>query len=645
MVGTAPFTRAVVLLACNLISSLVFAATDSGNFRQALDAARHDDWETLSRMEKQLGDEHPLQAYLDFHRLRAALPNLNPQRINDYVRDYPDSPLPTDIRQLALVAYGKAERWDDVLAIWQQPPSATSLKCYYYRAKVAQGDTQALQSARDIWAHGRSLPDACDPLFEAAQKQDIIDDTAIWERQQLAFEAGQYSLMRYLDRKLDGSAYADASRRLKTLYRSPEQLQSLPHSLPPTQRQALLQAGVYRWIQTDTVAARQWYEKHAQKDIPDVDARETLARRLAWYSTIRGIEENRPWLDQWLDQHADAELLIQRTRRAIIEQDWPGVEHWVTRMPETERQESRWQYWLAKAQEQNGEPDAARTLLQQAAKGRNFYAFLAADQLGEPYQFSTAAFVQGEDFSPPPAAARIGMLLDMGEDRAAHEEWMWLMWHSNEQQQRQLAQYALEQQWYSMAVAASIQAKAWDTLAWRFPPAYRQTFEKAGRENDLDPWLAMAVSRRESAFNPRARSPVGASGLMQLMPATARNVARDSGHARPDQEKLYDKDLNIALGSHYLAGLLEQFNGNRLLALAAYNAGPHRLNSWLEEDDKAVAADVWIESIPFRETRDYVKAVLTYRAILIGLHDDKPRSALLLTEAESQSLYSLSLLE
>ena len=204
MVGTAPFTRAVVLLACNLISSLVFAATDSGNFRQALDAARHDDWETLSRMEKQLGDEHPLQAYLDFHRLRAALPNLNPQRINDYVRDYPDSPLPTDIRQLALVAYGKAERWDDVLAIWQQPPSATSLKCYYYRAKVAQGDTQALQSARDIWAHGRSLPDACDPLFEAAQKQDIIDDTAIWERQQLAFEAGQYSLMRYLDRKLDG---------------------------------------------------------------------------------------------------------------------------------------------------------------------------------------------------------------------------------------------------------------------------------------------------------------------------------------------------------------------------------------------------------------------------------------------------------
>ena len=122
-------------------------------------------------------------------------------------------------------------------------------------------------------------------------------------------------------------------------------------------------------------------------------------------------------------------------------------------------------------------------------------------------------------------------------------------------------------------------------------------------------------------------------------------MARDSGHARPDQEKLYDKDLNIALGSHYLAGLLEQFNGNRLLALAAYNAGPHRLNSWLEEDDKAVAADVWIESIPFRETRDYVKAVLTYRAILIGLHDDKPRSALLLTEAESQSLYSLSLLE
>ena len=123
-------------------------------------------------------------------------------------------------------------------------------------------------------------------------------------------------------------------------------------------------------------------------------------------------------------------------------------------------------------------------------------------------------------------------------------------------------------------------------------------------------------------------------------------VARDHGQQRPNQAMLFDQNVNIGLGSRYLAELLEQFNGNRLLALAAYNAGPHRIDNWLEdEDDKGVPADVWIESIPFRETRDYVQAVLTYRVLFIGLHDDQPRTAQLISDKESDSLYSLSMLE
>ncbi|MGB2247790.1 MAG: transglycosylase SLT domain-containing protein, partial [Alcanivorax sediminis] len=249
-------------------------------------------------------------------------------------------------------------------------------------------------------------------------------------------------------------------------------------------------------------------------------------------------------------------------------------------------------------------------------------------------------------FEPPAAVNRVQLLQELEEDTAAHREWLWLLWNSDREQQQALADYALKQQWYSLAVEASIQSKSWDTLAWRFPPAYRAQFEKEALENNLDPWLAMAVSRRESAFNPRARSGVGASGLMQLMPATARNVARDVGQDRPTQAMLFDQNVNIGLGTRYLAELLEQFNGNRLLALAAYNAGPHRVDNWLEaEDDKAVPADVWVESIPFRETRDYVQAVLTYRVLFIGLHDDQPRTAQLISDKENESRYSLSMLE
>ena len=640
------YFRAVALFSCCLFSSLVAAATDSGAFRQALDAARNDDWNTLTRMEKQLGDDHPLQAYLDFHRLRAALPDLAPDRINDYARRYPDSPLPNDIRQLATVAYGKAKKWDALLAVISDAPSATARQCYYYQAKLANGDDTALQAAAQIWASGQSRPNQCDPLFDQAQARGVIDDAAIWERQLLAFKANSRGLIRYLAQKLEDTDYETASDWLETLYRDPDKVDNLPTAIKPERRQQLLAAALHRWAYKDTVAARQWFDEHSRRHgLRDETIRAEAGRRIAWYSTIRGIEENRQWLDTWLVANPDGELLDQRARRTIIEQDWSSAEQWISRLPENEQQDSRWLYWRARALEELDQSDRARALYQQAARQRNFFAFMAADRLGEPYHFSNARVASSDDFTPPPAITRVKLLRELGEDHAARQEWLWLMWHNDDAKVRQLAQHALEQQWYDLAVQASIQAKAWDVLAWRFPPAFQNDFERMAAAHDLDPWLAMAVARRESAFNPQARSPVGAMGLMQLMPATARKVAKDANLGRPTNQTLQNPDLNIQLGSRYLAELLDEFKGNRVLALAAYNAGPHRVNNWLGEEDDAVPADVWIESIPFRETRDYVQAVLTYRALFVGLHDNQARTSQLLTEKESQVLYSVSMLD
>lgn len=637
--------RAAVLIACSLLTTATLANTATSSFRQALDAARNDDWETLTQLEAELGDNHPLAAYLEFHRIRAGLPALSPEKVRAYAETYSDSPLPGDIQDIAIIAYGKAKRWDALLEIAEKPPVAVTQQCYYYQAKLAGGDNTALQEAARLWAHGSSRPDSCDPLFDAAKKAGVIDAEAIWQRQRQAFEAGNYSLMRYLNRSLEDSKFETAGNWLKKLYRSPEELDDLPHGLSGEQKEWLREAGLYRWIYTDTIAARKWFAKH-QKRIKDEDARQALGRRLAWYSTIRGIEENRQWLDDWLESHSDAELLSQRSRRAVIEQNWEAAAHWISKLPEQEQADSRWQYWQARSLEATGEEDKARELFQQAAQGRNFFAFMAADRLGEPYRFSDEPYTASTPFVAPAGVERVKLLQELEEDTAAHREWLWLLWHSDHEQQQALADYALKQQWYSLAVEASIQSKSWNTLAWRFPPAYRAQFEKEALENDLDPWLAMAVSRRESAFNPRARSAVGASGLMQLMPATARKVASDSNQERPTQAMLFDQNVNIGLGSRYLAELLDQFNGNRLLALAAYNAGPHRVDNWLEEeDDKAVPADVWVESIPFRETRDYVQAVLTYRVLFIGLHDDQPRTAQLISDKENESRYSLSMLE
>ncbi|WP_290518229.1 transglycosylase SLT domain-containing protein [Alcanivorax sp.] len=650
MVRTAPLTRAVALFASCLFSSLVVAATDSDNFHQALDAARNDDWETLSRQQQALGDQHPLQAYLDFHRLRAALPQLSPDKVTQYAEKYPDSPLPQDIRQLATVAYGKAEKWQALLAITDSAPSGVALRCYYHQAQWETGDQAvkkaALQAGKELWATGQSRPNNCDPLFNAARDAGVIGDAQIWERQQLAFDGNSAGLMRYLDKMLADSPYATASEWLQTLYSNPDKVVDLPRNLPASQRQALLSAGLRRWAYKDTEAARKWFDTQSKKQgLTDAALRERAGTRIAWYSTIRGVEANRQWLDSWLASHPETSLVAQRARRTVIEQDWDALNEWVMRLPQDDRNDSRWLYWRARALENTDQPDQARELYQQAAQQRNFFAFLAADRLGEPYRFSEQKHTPSATFTPPPAITRIRMLRAQDEPYLAHQEWMWLMWHSNKEQLAELADYALTQKWYDLAVQASIQAKAWNTLAWRFPPAYLPLFEEEAKPHDLDPWLAMAVARRESAFNPLARSPVGAMGLMQLMPATARKVAKDASMGKPTTKTLQDKHTNITLGSRYLAELLNDFNGNRVLALAAYNAGPSRVNRWLENAEDGVPADVWIESIAFRETRDYVQAVLTYRALFVGMHDDQPRSNQLLTREENDGLYSLTMLD
>jgi soluble lytic murein transglycosylase len=192
-----------------------------------------------------------------------------------------------------------------------------------------------------------------------------------------------------------------------------------------------------------------------------------------------------------------------------------------------------------------------------------------------------------------------------------------------------------------LAIETALHTGRHNVLSWRFPLAQQEYFNRAAEKHDIDSWLLMAVARRESSFNPQARSHAGAMGLMQLMPGTAKDMARQSGIKLSDNDDVYQPALNIDLGSGYLAGLLKRYNNNRVLALAAYNAGPHRVDQWLNNDE--VPFDVFIESIPFYETREYVQAVLAYRVILSRHNKSEPLLALLDTR-ETTRPYSPTLL-
>lgn len=643
MVRSAVLALAFLVTVAASVTAL--ASTDDDNlFEKGLKAARNDDWQTLASVEQQLPKDHPLRAYLDFHKLRGALPQLDPKRIQAFANRYSDSPLPDDLRQLALVAYAKDQRWPAARSLYDSPPRPVELRCYYLQARLPVDRHKVLKEARELWLSGRSRPPSCNPVFDAARNDGVIGEEEIWHRMRLAFHDRHPGLMRYLLPMLD--THKQAGQWLLKLYHDPDQVDNLPSSIGDPQRQQLIALALRRMAYTDTVEARKRLQNARQTlGFTDPVLRKKVATRIAWYSIIRDIDDNMAWVDAWLANSDNQNLIDQRARLAITKQNWQALPHWIQRLSHQAHEDSRWLYWGGRAAKENGNDNKARKLWKEAAQQRNFYGFLAADRIDQPYRFSSAD-PQPQKKVQAPALARIAILRRIDEPQLAWNEWNWLLWHSNEHQTRELAAQALHRGWDDLAVQASIQAGAWDVLDWRFPAAHKAQFEEAGQRYKVDPWLAMAVARRESAYYPQAQSHVGAVGLMQLMPSTARKVSEQAGQQPPDPEQLTKPAINIALGTHYLGELLQRFNGNRVLALAAYNAGPHRVEKWLADDqDKSMPADVWIESIPFHETRDYVQAVLTYRVLLIGLHAPKQQTAQLLNRHEENASYSVAMID
>ncbi|MBK1734533.1 hypothetical protein CKO15_04375 [Halorhodospira abdelmalekii] len=602
-------------------------------FSEALEAARADRWQRVARIEPCLGEAHPLTAYIDFHRLRTALPDIEPAAIHRYQARYDDTPLPDVIERVAIDRYARAGRHRALLELRDTPPSRVQLRCQWLYAQFREGDREAaLKTASELWFWGRSRPAACDPLFDAARAAGLIDAEAIWERLQLSFRSNEAGMMRYLTRLLGEyeGARARALERggvwLQRLHSRPERINEVPSELPPAIRDALLAAALYRMAHTDTAAALELYQAHqeqAERLAPEVHYE--LTDRLAWYSVIRDISANRTWLDAYLHHRDDAELLEHRIRRAVIEQDWAAVLTWIDRLPAEQQAAARWQYWRGRAYAQLDEPQRRDYAFQAAAAQRHFWGALAAAHLGIGYTppglNPLPAEKAPEPLPPSAALRRIQLLIEAGEFRLADDEWSLLLRNASDAtEKRRLAAQAHTHGWYSLAIRAAATARAFDVLEWRFPFAFRDEITRAAERFDLDPYLLMAIARRESAFNPHAVSGAGAAGLLQLMPATARQVAGWTGHTPLQRDDLFEPSLNALLGAAYFEHLLKRFDGNPILALAAYNAGSGRVNQWLANAD--LPFDVWIEAVPFRETRNYIQYVLIYRLLFaeLGAH-------------------------
>ncbi|MGV8836685.1 transglycosylase SLT domain-containing protein, partial [Cellvibrio sp.] len=317
------------------------------------------------------------------------------------------------------------------------------------------------------------------------------------------------------------------------------------------------------------------------------------------------------------------DLLEWLLRESLRKQDWERVNEWLARLPEDARKTERWRYWQARTMEEleikeiNGE--TAASIYSSVAPARSFYGFLAADKTGvnyhlldRPMTFTSEQIAEVENAQ---GILRAREFFARGELGAANREFFHTTRRMPLEKMVIAGRLAEKLGWYRNGIQVMADAQYWDDLQVRFPIVYKEHVAKAAQQTSVNPLFIFAVTRQESAFVHDAKSTAGAVGLMQLLPATAKQTAQKNGLSFTPQD-LIKPEKNIALGSRYLDHLLGVFDGNRILAAAAYNAGPTRVKKWLNTDKGAqLPYDVWIETIPYKETRGYVQNILSFSVI------------------------------
>lgn len=568
-------------------------------------------------------DTYPLTIYLDYHELLRRLPALPNKDVEHFLSNHPDSFLTNRLRVNWLNTLAQKNQWAMFTRFYDPKVAGTELQCHALYARLQQGDQSALGEVAPLWTVAQSQPKQCDPLFDKWIKANGLSQDIVWERFSKSVQAGNLSLAKYVARRLAPS-YNRVADLWLDVYQNPHHIsQHRRFQDKSPQMQDVILSGLTRYARHEPVKAlKDWQHYDAKQKFSDAQ-RGKMQEQLA-IQLVRNNE--RDAADQLMEGVAQindtfvAELLLREALRA---QDWPIVYRYVNQLSPQDRETEQWRYWRARAIEElqvkTSEFSSPKTIYTQLAKERSYYGFLAADRLGLPYQLNDIPIAPAADIvaavTSHPAMIRVRELLAMNDELNATREWYFMSsTFAQDEEHLATAQLVYDLAWYPKTIISLANVKAWDDLRLRFPLAYNTEFISAAKNNQVSPLLLLAIARQESAFAVNARSPVGAMGLMQLMPATAQQTARKAG-IKYEQKDLYQPSTNILLGSAYITELLGRFDNNRILAAAAYNAGPGRVNQWLARSEKQLPYDVWVDVIPFKETRKYVQNVLAYSVI------------------------------
>jgi soluble lytic murein transglycosylase len=618
-VALTSFKISIVLVALAALPAAA-AGTDA-DIVAARDAARAGNVKALEQLRARTAG-HPLASYPAYWHLSATLERAAPEDIRAFLAKHADGPLADTLRRDWLKVLGNTGQWDlfraEHPALLSEDPEVA---CHALQARILRDDAEARREARALFLAGREAPAACTAPFEAAAAERLVGSPEIWERIRKLLAANALKDARRANAMLPAKEQFNEKALERAGTEPSKYLPGEKSRIPTRATHELILYAIARLARSKPEDAAAQLEAHA----PVLGADDT--RYGFGQIAFAAAQSHHPRALEWYGRAGESPLtdaqLAWKVRSALRAGDWAAVRGAINVMSPEEARDPAWRYWLARSLAEGGARDAGVSLLAPLARERHFYGLLAAEDLGR---------VDRPDWTPnPPAEEDLARLrgipaiqrafalyrLELGPE--AFREWVFGLKNMDDRGLLAASQLAAEAGLVDRSIGTADRTLARHDFSRRYPIPHREALVGAAQQFGVDEAMVYALIRQESRFNAEIKSRVGATGLMQLMPATARWVAKQIPVNAYRPALLTDPQTNVQMGTYYFRRVLTDL-GDPVLATAGYNAGPGRARRW--QDAKPLEGAIYAESIPFNETRDYVKKVMAnawfYRDRLTG---------------------------
>lgn len=584
------------------------------SFRAAYAAAQSgQDWRPLA----QGLENYPLYPYLQAAALQHDLAHADRADVAAYLVRYPGLIPAQDLRRDELTLLARQRDWAGFMAFYQ-PGMGDDLSCDALQAKLARGERLDFQ--RDLAAlwDKPKLPTACAGVLDAASSQGLLTGQLVWARIDRAAQANAPSTIEQSAAWLPAAEGSEATRLAEAL-RAPASLLKAAENLPDTARtrQALTLAVTRYARRHDDLAQAEW-QRLSKRFAFEVAQRDRVLAALALYSATDYEPDALAMLAALPAAAQTDDAREWRVRVALARHDWNAARQAIDALTPAEMAHDEWRYWRARIAQKLGDAATAQTGYTSLAQQATYYGFLAADRAALSYSICPESVsmdpVTGQRLLNVPGLARAFEWFALDMLQPARREWTVAFDSLPDSDRRKAAALASTRGWYDRAVFAVAHGADARLYELRFPLADEHKVLAAAKVAGIDPAWAYAITRAESAWQTDARSGANAYGLMQLLPGTAAKVARDYSLPYGGARDLYDPAINIPLGTRYLAMMATRYDGSPWLASAAYNAGPAPVNRWVDARGE-LEPDLFIATIPYKETREYVVRVLSFETI------------------------------